>query len=124
MSYTNGQVIRFNHPTIGRASARYAGTLTNTGELLLGTDAGVVIIKPEWVIREGNIAEVIVVWDDADLGELTLVRKSNGPSDFEEAEAWGMMSIRDYFGGTIPMGAVTTVKFQGSEVTYKVLDRK
>lgn len=75
-------------------------------------------------IPRGNIAEVIVMWDDAELGELTWVRKSAGPSDFEEAEAWGMMSVRDFFGGTIPMGAVTTIKFQGSEVSYKVLDRK
>lgn len=75
-------------------------------------------------IPRGNIAEVISVWDDVEGNAQTLVRKSAGPSDFDEAEVWGMMVVRDFFEGIIPMGAVTTIKFQGNEVSYKVLDRK
>lgn len=72
----------------------------------------------------GNIATVIAVWDDIEGNSQTLARTSAGPSDFDEAEVWGMMIVRDFFEGIIPMGTVTTVKFQGNEVTYKVLDRK
>lgn len=72
----------------------------------------------------GNIATVISVWDDVEGNAQTLARTSAGPSDFPEAESWGMMIVSDFFDGIIPMGAVTTIKFRGNEVTYKVIDRK
>lgn len=123
--FTNGQAITYLDHSDALKVGRYAGTLTKSGELLLGTDEGQVIINPDRVITpRGNVAEVISVWDDVEGNAQTLVRKSSGPSDFDEAEVWGMMIVRDFFEGIIPMGTVTTVKFQGNEVTYKVIDRK